>query len=88
MKPQTKILDLPPLDFFGDWETLQNFLKRKGNPLFTIDGDLNLRRTQIQSLDNLVSVGGYLDLRQTPLSEKYSEKEIRNMIDVKGKIYL
>jgi hypothetical protein len=33
-------------------------------------------------------VGGYLYLENTPLSEKYSEEEIRQMVDVGGKIYM
>jgi hypothetical protein len=39
-------------------------------------------------LGNLQSVGGYLYLRKTPLSEKYTEEQIRQMVDVGGKIYL
>jgi hypothetical protein len=29
-----------------------------------------------------------LDLRQTPMSEKYSEEEIRSMVEVKGNVLL
>jgi hypothetical protein len=29
-----------------------------------------------------------LDLRETPMSEKYSEKEIRQMVQVGGNIYM
>jgi hypothetical protein len=29
-----------------------------------------------------------LFLRKTPMSKKYTEEEIRSMVDVKGKIYL
>ena len=107
---------------------MQKFLVKKGNPDFTIDGDLGLGRTPIESLGNLISVGGYLtlfmtpikslgnltsvdddldlnrasieslgnltsvggdlDLRYTPISEKYTEEEIRSQVEVKGKIYL
>jgi hypothetical protein len=49
---------------------------------------LNLRESQIESLGDLTSVGGYLDLRETQISKKYTEEEIRQMIDVKGKIYM
>jgi hypothetical protein len=37
-------------------------------------------------LGNLQSVGGYLDLRKTPLSKMYSEEEIREMINVGGRV--
>jgi hypothetical protein len=49
---------------------------------------LDLRDSRIQSLGNLTSVVGNLGLNDTPLSEKYSEKEIRSMVEVGGKIYL
>ena len=105
---EEKILELPDLSYFNnDWDSLQEYLKRKGNPKYSImgdlnlyetpikslgnltsvGGDLNLYKTPIKSLGNLTSVGGYLDLRYTSISKKYSEKEIRNMVKVDGKIY-
>jgi hypothetical protein len=39
-------------------------------------------------LGNLTSVGGDLDLRGTPLSKKYTEEQIRQMVDVGGEILL
>ena len=53
-----------------------------------VNGYLDLRSTNITSLGNLQSVGGFLNLRNTPISEKYSEEEIRQMVDVKGNIYI
>jgi broad-specificity NMP kinase len=73
---------------FGDWETLQKFLKKRGYPPYSINGNLDLREIDIESLGNLVSVGGFLDLRETQLSKKYSKKEIKNMINVVGDIYI
>jgi hypothetical protein len=32
-------------------------------------------------------VGGHLDIYKTPLSEKYTEEQIRNMVEVVGRIY-
>jgi hypothetical protein len=49
---------------------------------------LNLYGTKIEDLGNLTSVGGNLILRKTPLSKKYSEEEIRSMVEVGGKVYL
>ena len=42
----------------------------------------------LESLGNLEYVGGFLNLRRTPLSEKYTEEEIRNMVEVDGKIFM
>ena len=88
IEDEQEILHIPFLDVFGDWETLQKFLERRGNPLYSIGGDLDLSETNIKSLGNLTSVGGNLDLRGTPLSKKYTIEEIRNMVKVGGKIYL
>jgi hypothetical protein len=62
-------------------------IKSLGN-LISVGGDLYLNNTPIESLGNLTSVGGNFDLRRTPLSEKYTEGQIRQMVDVKGDIYL
>jgi hypothetical protein len=47
-----------------------------------------LYKTPIESLGNLKSVGGFLNLPETPLSTMYSEKQIRQMVNVGGVIYL
>ena len=52
------------------------------------DGDLNLYGTKITSLGNLESVGGWLDLRETKISETHSEEQIRQMVRVDGGIYM
>ena len=63
-------------------------LNSLGN-LQTVNGYLNLYGcNELTSLGNLQSVGGFLDLRNTPISEKYSEEEIRKMVDVKGDIFI
>jgi hypothetical protein len=146
---EQKVLRIPSLKFFNDnWFQLQEFLEKKGNPPYSIGGNLDLRKTPIESLGNLqsvggdldfrdtsieflenltsvggdldlyntpikslgnlTSVGGYLDLQvtyieslgnlqsvggdlylyETPISKKYSEKEIRQMVSVGGGIHL
>jgi len=47
-----------------------------------------LENTPIESLGNLVSVGRDLDLEKTPLFKKYTEKQIRKMVNVGSDIYL
>ena len=59
-------------------------IKFLGN-LQSVGGYLDIRNTQIKSLDNLQSVGGNLWLNKF-LSEKYTNEEIRNMINVDGDI--
>jgi hypothetical protein len=44
--------------------------------------------TPIKSLRNLKSVGKYLYLSDSPLSKKYTEKKIRQMVSVGGNIHL
>ena len=57
--------------------------------LQSVNRDLKLWGCEeLTSLGNLQSVGGDLNLSNTPLSQKYSEEEIRQLVDVKGKIYL
>ena len=146
---EQEVLHIPSLKVFGnDWYELQKFLESKGNPPYTIGGNLDLKETSIESLGNLISVGGYLDLggtlikslgnlqsvegyldlgntpieslgnltlvgsfldlrrtpieslgnltsvggaldlRDTPLSEKYTEEEIRQMVNVGGSVHL
>lgn len=46
--------------------------------------NLDLSGTPIQSLPNGLKVGGDLSLRNTPLSKKYTEEEIRKIIEDKG----
>ncbi len=54
-----------------------------------VGGDLYLYNCEkLTSLGELTHVGGLLDLRGTPIAEKYSQKKIRKMIKVKGNIYL
>jgi hypothetical protein len=129
---QQQVLHIPSLRVFdNDWNQLQKFLKSKGNPPYSIGGDLDLSEMPIQTLGHLVfisgdlllgysniqylwklksvggslslrntnvstfgffgdlqSVGGYLNLIETPLSRDYNEKEIRQVISVGDKIYM
>ncbi len=63
---EQKIVRIPSLRFFdNNWGKLQNFLRLKGNPPYSILGDLELRGPSFESLGNLVSVGGSLGLVNT-----------------------
>jgi hypothetical protein len=58
-----------------------------------VGGNLYLRNTPITSLPDGLKVRGSLHLSNTPLSKKYTEEEIRKMIEdkggnIQGKIYI
>ena len=70
-------------DFFdNNWDILQRFVKRRGNPPYIITGDLDLFNTKIESLGNLKSVGGYLYLYNTKI------ESLGNLQSVEGDLYL
>ena len=54
----------------------------------TVNGDLNFRESKIRRLVGVKEVTGYLDLEDTPISKKYSEEEIRQMVNVEGNIFM
>jgi len=84
----TQIESLGNLESVGGGLYLRNTpIKSLGN-LISVGSYLELRNTQIESLGNLMSVGGYLHLRNTPISKKYTEEEIRKMVNVKGHIFI
>jgi hypothetical protein len=128
---EENLSELPPTDDFfdNDWNLALRFMNRYPNKKFYYPSDLDLRRTDIKSLGNLVRVdgnlylsesdikslgnlervdgylnlygcenlqslgnleyvGGFLSLGYTPLSKKYTIEEIRNMVEVVGKVYL
>jgi len=47
-----------------------------------------LSETPIKSLGNLKSVGNSLYLKNTQISKIYTEKQIRDIVDVGGEIHL
>jgi hypothetical protein len=47
-----------------------------------VRGDLNLRGSGILELPNKLYVWGVLDLRETPLSKKYTEDEIYDALNI------
>jgi hypothetical protein len=84
MDNKSKILKLPDLDYNGGWEGLQTILNYKKNVLFSIEGDLDLKRTPIQSLGNLVSVGGSLDLSFSDIESLGNLQSVGGDLDLYG----
>ena len=56
--------------------------------LESVGRDLDLGETKIDSLGKLRYVGGDLNLYDTPLSDRMTREEIRNIVAVKGDIYM
>jgi hypothetical protein len=55
----------------------------------TVKGSLYLRATKIETLPDNLKVGRNLFLYHTPISKKYSEEQIRQMVPgVEGPIYM
>jgi hypothetical protein len=91
-----------PFAAFNDWDVLQKFLERRGNPPYMITDDLDLRRTDIESLGNLISVGGSLDMDNSKVKslgnltsvggyldmENSNIKSLGNLTSVGGDLYL
>lgn len=59
---EQEVFHIPSLKLFGDWESLQYYLEKKGNPLYSLGGYVDLSHSDIESLGNLVSVEGTLNL--------------------------
>jgi hypothetical protein len=77
-----EILKIPFVAFNKNWDDLQLFLKHRGNPLYEITGDLNLRFSEIKSLGNLTSVGGDLVLSRSKI------ESLGNLTSVEGGLNL
>jgi hypothetical protein len=77
-----KILKLPGLDYFGSWKNMQKFLEKRGNPAYSIEGNLDLGDINIETLGNLVYIRGYLDLSQSTI------ESLGNLEYVGGNLYL
>jgi hypothetical protein len=86
---RTDIKTLGNLNYVGGGLNLTfSYVKTLGN-LEYVGGMLDLfSNKDLQSLGNLEYVGGYLDLHDTPLSEKYTEDDIRKMVKVVGVIVI
>jgi len=82
---EQKVLRIPSFKFFNnDWDLLQKFLERNGNPPYSIGGDLDLYNTPIESLGNLLSVGGDLNLFETPIESLGNLISVGVTLDLRG----
>jgi hypothetical protein len=79
---QEEILRIPFAAFGNNWDDLQKFLEKRGNPPYEITDDLDLFGAKIESLGNLTSVEGNLNLLFSEI------KSLGNLISVGGDLFL
>jgi hypothetical protein len=85
-KNLTSLGSLESVDGFLDLNYCENLTSLEN--LERVDGNLNLYSCEnLTSLGSLKYVGGDLYLRDAPITKKYSEEEIRKIVEVKGRIY-
>ena len=71
---EQKVLRIPSFRFFGNdekyaWNKMQEFLKSKGNPPYSITGDVKFVDQNPNSLGKLVSVEGNLVLQDSIIED-------------------
>jgi len=80
---EQKVLHIPDIRIFGDdWDNLQRFLESKGNPPYSLGGNLNLVGLEVESLGNLVSVEHDLYAYDTPLKSLGSLTSVGGLMDI------
>ena len=57
---EQEVLHIPDLNYVGGWDILQKILKAKGNPPYSIGGNLDLMGTPVKSLGNIQSLIGLM----------------------------
>ena len=83
VEEEQKVLHIPGLKIFGnDWDVLQMFLESKGNPLYSLGGNLNLVGLNVESLGNLVSVQDDLYAYDTPLKSLGKLTSVGGLMDL------
>jgi len=80
---EQKVLHIPDFKIFGnDWDVLQRFLESKGNPPYTLGGNLDLVGLKVESLGNLVSVEYDIYAYDTPLKSLGSLTSVGGLMDI------
>ena len=83
VEEEQKVLHIPDFKIFGnDWDVLQRFLKSKGNPLYSLGGNLNLVGIEVESLGKLVSVQHDLYAYDTPLKSLGKLTSVGGLMDI------
>ena len=78
-----KLLKIPYTVFNNNWDLLQQFLERKGNPRYELTGDVDLSyREDIIDIGNLVRVYGYLTLQGTSIQSLGNLEYVGGYLDL------
>ena len=80
----TKISSLPDNLKVGGFLDLGNTPISSLPDNLKVGGSLYLEKTPLSSIPKNLKVGGVFFIGQTPLAKKYSEEQIRKMIEEKG----
>lgn len=79
------ILKLPYDVFDNDWDALQEFLRRRGNPQYALKGDVDLsERKDIVTLGNLIEVYGDLNLRFSSIESLGDLTKVGRTLNITG----
>lgn len=79
------ILKLPYDVFDNDWDALQEFLRRRGNPQYTLKGNVDLsQRKDIDTLGNLIEVYGDLNLRYSSIESLGDLTKVGRTLNITG----
>ena len=82
------ILELPFSIFGHDWNLLQQYIKRKGNPLYKLKGNIFLESKEIETLGSLYAVDGYVHLFRSTIGSLGMLTSVRDEVDLSFTNYL
>jgi hypothetical protein len=83
---EQEVFQIPSIRIFGrgsdGWENLQKFLQSKGNPPFSVKGNVKVDFNIDDTLGKLVSVEGNLSLRENIISDLGELKSVGGYLDL------
>lgn len=84
-KVKGSILKLRYDVFDNDWDALQEFLRRRGNPPYNLKGDVDLsERKDIETLGSLVEIYGDLNLRFSSIESLGNLTKVGKNLNITG----
>lgn len=78
LEEEQELLKLPFSAFGDNWDMLQKFLERRGNPPYELSGDLDLEYRTIKSLGSLTRVNGNLILIKAKIKSLGNLEYVKN----------
>jgi hypothetical protein len=81
IEQEEELLKLP-FDAFSDWDMLQKYLNKRGNPPYELTGDVDLHWRNIGTLGSLVKVIGNLDLYNASIKSLGNLKYVSESLDL------